>query len=165
VVFIFGPVDAGVDVDGELAEGTVTNADFRVADCVSAIGRPVNNIASLSFAARGGLIYANVHSLAHTAGEVRGQLLEKTREEVSAGNACRPLAMLALPQRARGDAASGDRATGPGAPLSVLREGWRGGQRGRRRTGYTTPLILAAEGSAWGALEGHTSRRSPCESP
>jgi CHRD domain len=30
-VFLFGPVDAGVDVDGELAEGTVTNADFRVA--------------------------------------------------------------------------------------------------------------------------------------
>jgi hypothetical protein len=77
VVFIFGPVDAGVDVDGELAEGTVTNADYSVADRVSAIGRPVNNIASLAFAARDGLIYANVHSLAHTGGGVRGKLLEK----------------------------------------------------------------------------------------
>jgi hypothetical protein len=76
-VFLFGPVDAGVDVDGELAEGIVTNADFRVADCDSAIGRPVNNIASLAFAARDGLIYANVHTVAHSSGEVRGQLLEK----------------------------------------------------------------------------------------
>lgn len=77
VVDLFGPVDAGVDVDGELAEGTVTIADFRVVDCVSVIGRPVNNIASLAFAARDGLIYANVHSLANTGGEVRGQLLEE----------------------------------------------------------------------------------------
>jgi CHRD domain-containing protein len=77
VVFLFGPVDEGVDVDGELAEGTVTNADFRVADCDAAIGRPVNNIASLAFAAQDGLIYANVHTLANTGGEIRGQLLEK----------------------------------------------------------------------------------------
>jgi hypothetical protein len=40
-----------------------------------------------------------------------------------------------------------------------------GGQRGRRRIDYTTPSIPAAEGSAWGALEDHTSRRSMCESP
>jgi hypothetical protein len=76
VVPLFGD-PSGVDVDGELAEGTVTNADFRVVDCVSVIGRPVNNIASLAFAARDGLIYATVHSLANTGGEVRGQLLEK----------------------------------------------------------------------------------------
>jgi CHRD domain len=61
VVDLFGPVEEGVDVDGELAEGTVTSADFRVVDCVPNIGRPVNNIAniaSLAFAARDGLIYA-----------------------------------------------------------------------------------------------------------
>lgn len=75
MVFLFGLVPAGVTVDGELARGTRTNADFTGADCVPAIGRPVNNIASLFFAARDGLIYANVHTLDHPAGEIRGQLV------------------------------------------------------------------------------------------
>ena len=52
------------------------DTDFTGADCVPAIGRPVNNIASLAFAARNGLIYANVHTVANPPGEVRGQLLE-----------------------------------------------------------------------------------------
>jgi CHRD domain len=77
VVFLFGPVSGGIDVDGKLAAGTVTNADFMGVDCVPVIGRPVNNIASLFFAARDGLIYANVHTVAHSGGEARGQLLEK----------------------------------------------------------------------------------------
>jgi hypothetical protein len=46
-------------------------------DCVPVIERPVNNIASLALAARDGLIYANVHTVAHSGSEVRGQLLEK----------------------------------------------------------------------------------------
>ena len=79
VIFLFGPVDP-IDVDGELAAGTLTNAGFRPAgttECPELIGRPVNNIASLAFAMRDGLIYANVHTVAHSGGEARGQLLEK----------------------------------------------------------------------------------------
>ena len=76
VAFLFGFVTGGVDVDGVLASDTLTNADFTGADCDSIIGRPVNNIASLAFAARDGLIYANVHTVANPPGEVRGQLLE-----------------------------------------------------------------------------------------
>ncbi len=66
-----------------MAEGTLTNADITDvgADCVPAIGRPVNNIASLAFAARDGLIYANVHTVANPPGEIRGQLLEDDKDD------------------------------------------------------------------------------------
>jgi hypothetical protein len=40
-----------------------------------------------------------------------------------------------------------------------------GSQRGRRRIDYSSPPIPAAEGSAWGALLGHTSHQPLCESP
>ena len=68
VIFLYGPVDP-IDVDGELAEGTLTNAGFLPAgttDCPGLIGSPVNNITSLAFAMRDGLIYANVHTVAHS---------------------------------------------------------------------------------------------------
>jgi hypothetical protein len=70
----------GIDVEGELAFVSVPIANIELgADCLTAIGRLVINIASLFFAAKDGLIYANVHTLANPAGEVRGQLL--TAEE------------------------------------------------------------------------------------
>ena len=77
VVFLFGLEPDGVDVNGELSSGTLTNASFTGADCLGPIGRPVNNIASLAFAMRDGLVYANAHSIANPPGEVRGQMLEK----------------------------------------------------------------------------------------
>jgi hypothetical protein len=46
-------------------------------DCPTPIGMPINNIASLAFAMRDGLIYANVHTVANSGGEARGQLLER----------------------------------------------------------------------------------------
>jgi hypothetical protein len=85
VVFLF-PVGATVagpptDVDGLLAGGTLTNIStdpsFLATDCVPLIGRPVNNIASLFSAMRDGLIYANVHTAAFPAGEIRSQLCGK----------------------------------------------------------------------------------------
>jgi CHRD domain len=87
VIFLFESVDP-IDVDGELVEGTLTNAGFLPAgagagpmDCPALIGRPINNIASLAFAMRDGLIYANVHTVANPGGAARGQLLEQLREK------------------------------------------------------------------------------------
>jgi hypothetical protein len=81
VVFLFPdapPASPGVDVDGVLATGTRTNADIRptAVNCNAAIDRTVNNIASLAFAARKGLVYANVHTVVNPGGEIRGQLIE-----------------------------------------------------------------------------------------
>ena len=84
-----------VDVDGELAEGTLKDADIvpqppvddsRDLGPVNCLDRryeddaqdmPVSNIVSLVQSAQKGLIYVNVHTLAITGGEVRGQLLVK----------------------------------------------------------------------------------------
>jgi hypothetical protein len=74
VVFLYGLGPTG-DVDGLLSQGTLTNASFTGADCVPQIGRPINNLAALAFALRDGLIYANVHTVAHPPGEIRGQLV------------------------------------------------------------------------------------------
>ena len=73
---VFGLFDPGPLPVGEKSKGTLTNDDFTGADCVSNIGRPVNNIAALAFAMRDGLIYANVHTSAFGPGEIRGQMLE-----------------------------------------------------------------------------------------
>ena len=68
---------AGQDVNGVLAEGTVRseNIDAGATACEQLIGRPVRNIASLAAAATLGLIYANVHTVANPAGEIRGQVI------------------------------------------------------------------------------------------
>ena len=78
VVFLFGFVPGGFDVDGDLAEFTLTDANVAAvgADCMPSIGMDINNIADLAQAMEDGNIYVNVHSVANPGGEVRGQIQE-----------------------------------------------------------------------------------------
>jgi hypothetical protein len=76
-----GPVAYGLISPGmcELQRGQIrcvlTNADANLAaDCVTAIGKPVNNVASLRAAMASGDIYLNVHTSDFPSGEVRGQM-------------------------------------------------------------------------------------------
>lgn len=80
VAFLFGPVDPPVDVGEGSVEVDLDNSDIvspETPEAIEACGVPLNNIASLAFAMRGGKIYANVHSTAFPAGVIRGQLLEE----------------------------------------------------------------------------------------
>jgi hypothetical protein len=78
IVFLFPsapPAGPGVDVNGLLSEGELTNASFLAGvDCITTCGKMVNNIASLQAAILDGCIYANVHSIENMGGEVRGQV-------------------------------------------------------------------------------------------
>lgn len=82
VVFLFNvaPVGGpgGIDVDGLLARGRLTNDDIEDVDFAAnpSCGVAINNIASLFAAVLDGLIYLNVHAEANPAGEVRGQVFD-----------------------------------------------------------------------------------------
>lgn len=75
-----GPLAAGLvspgpfTINNNRIFGSITNADVMGEGCADLIGRPLNNIASLAYAIREGLIYINVHTTDHPAGEIRGQL-------------------------------------------------------------------------------------------
>jgi hypothetical protein len=73
VVTLFSDGLGSVPFDGQIASGTLTNADVGSISCN---GRPINNIASLASAMRDGSIYINVHTFDVLSGEVRGQMLE-----------------------------------------------------------------------------------------
>lgn len=71
VAFLFGPVDPGLDVSGELNSGTLAAADL------------LNDLAGMELSAlidamTAGNAYVNVHSEANLAGEVRGQIAVAT---------------------------------------------------------------------------------------
>ncbi len=80
VVFLFNvapvPGPGGVDVNGRIAHGVITNDDILATDpdASPVCGVTINNIASLFAAVRKGVIYLNIHSEANPPGEVRGQV-------------------------------------------------------------------------------------------
>ena len=80
-IFDPGPLPVPMNANSVKLEGTLTNADYTGVDCVPTIGRVVNNLASLAFAMREGLIYANVHTVFRSGGEVRGQTIEVIDED------------------------------------------------------------------------------------
>jgi hypothetical protein len=74
---VLGLFDPGPFPIGNRVRGTVTNADvIPTANCVGSVDRVINNLASLAFAMRDGLIYANVHTSVFGPGEIRGQMAE-----------------------------------------------------------------------------------------
>jgi hypothetical protein len=67
VVFLFGPVAGGVDVSGRLADGS-----FEADDLIGPLaGHPLSDLIA---EIESGNAYVNVHTVAHTGGEIRGQL-------------------------------------------------------------------------------------------
>lgn len=74
-VFLFGPVAEGVDVNGSLVSGEITNADILPQDPPSELcGVTITNLASVLAAIRQDRVYLNIHTLANPPGELRDQL-------------------------------------------------------------------------------------------
>jgi hypothetical protein len=79
VAYLYGLNPAGVNVNGLLSKGRLTNANIlsNTTDFATtpACGITINNIASLYTAILQRLIYLNVHTILNPAGEVRGQVI------------------------------------------------------------------------------------------
>ncbi len=72
-----GGIPGGFDVDGDLAEFTVTDANITPisAACPSPITTTIDSISTLAQEMQNSNIYANVHTVANPTGEIRGQLI------------------------------------------------------------------------------------------
>ncbi len=72
VVFLFGLVPTGVDNNGTLSEGVITNANVIPRPDSAACPGGVANLADVVAKMRTGGAYANVHTLEFPGGEIRG---------------------------------------------------------------------------------------------
>jgi hypothetical protein len=74
VVFLFGLNPGGVDANGVLAQGALTNADIIPRPDSAACPGGVANFDQLIAKMRSGETYANVHTSTNPGGEIRGQI-------------------------------------------------------------------------------------------
>lgn len=77
VAFLYGPMNNGVNVNGQLSSKFLKNSDIiNTTDfkTTPGCGVTINTIASLYAAMKQDLIYLNVHTIANPAGEIRGQV-------------------------------------------------------------------------------------------
>lgn len=74
VAFLFGFVASGVDNNGVLAEGTITNANVIPRAPSSECPDGVANFAEMVERLRSGDAYTNVHTLTFPGGEIRGEI-------------------------------------------------------------------------------------------
>jgi hypothetical protein len=72
VVYFFGLDPSGVNINGKLSSGTLTNS--AILKNITGCPVTITNIASLYSAVTQGLVYLNVHTVKNPAGEVRGQV-------------------------------------------------------------------------------------------
>ena len=75
VVFLFGLVPTGVTLNGILADGTITNANVLPRPDSEVCPGGIANFDELIQKMRSGDTYTNVHTLEHTGGEIRGQIM------------------------------------------------------------------------------------------
>lgn len=75
-VFLFGPDPAGVDVNGILSQGTITEADL-----LPTAGVFDGEMDTLIDHLRAGTAYVNVHTMENPGGEIRGQARGLARAE------------------------------------------------------------------------------------
>jgi hypothetical protein len=74
VAFLFGPASAGVDDNGRLAEGVITDADVLPRPDSPECPGGVADLDDVIEKIESGDAYVNVHTIAHPAGEIRGQI-------------------------------------------------------------------------------------------
>lgn len=74
VVFLFGLVPTGVNVNGVLAEGDITAANIIARPESASCSGGLQTFDDLLRHIREGSAYVNVHTLAYPGGEIRGQL-------------------------------------------------------------------------------------------
>ena len=63
-----------LSINGNIVRGVLDNSNIVGTGCEDAIGRPLNNIASLAAAMDAGAIYFNVHTSTFPGGEARAQM-------------------------------------------------------------------------------------------
>jgi hypothetical protein len=74
VAFLFGPVPEGMDNNGVLATGTITNANVIPVPDSAACPGGVANFDEMIAKIRSGDAYVNAHTVQNPGGEIRGEL-------------------------------------------------------------------------------------------